>query len=99
VEFRNELGEFSVVTWREVATSIVYYDEHGTEVADVGRATWLEEVSPQIDLESHRTYKLVVGVPAKDAWICFDSATGTVPLPENIKRAKIILHDNKEFTR
>jgi len=71
-EFRNELGEFSVNTWHGVMASILYYNEQGEERADIGRATWLEESSYLVDLESHKTWKLVVAVRTKDAWIGFD---------------------------
>jgi hypothetical protein len=99
VEFRNEPGEFSVNTWRGVVSSIIYYDEQGAEAAEIGRATWLERVSTSVNLESLRTYKLLIAVQATSAWIGFDGASGTVRLPEGIKRAKIVLHDDREFTR
>jgi len=96
-EFRNEPGDFSVTTWYGVVASIAYYDEKDLEVADVGRAGWLEEVSSTVALHSHVTRKLLVALRAKDCWVAFDGDETRV-LPGNIKRARIILHDTGKFS-
>jgi hypothetical protein len=96
VEFRNEPGEFSVITWHEVRASIVYYNEHGSEVADVGKAPWLEASGWKIDMPSQVTLKLIVAVLA-DKWIAFDG-NDALPIPVNTKRARIILLDDREFS-
>jgi hypothetical protein len=96
-EFRNEPGGFSIITWRNVRASIAYYDEKGSEVADVGRAMWLEEsLNGRVDLASHVTRMLVVAIFA-DKWLTFDKGDAR-PLPQGIKRAKIILQDDREFS-
>ena len=96
-EFRNEPGEFALVTWYEVRASITYYDEHGTERAHVGGASWLEAVKPTIDLPRLVVRKFLVVVQGSDAWVSFDT-DGVVVIPEDVRRAKITLHDPREFT-
>jgi hypothetical protein len=95
-EFRNEPGEFSIINWHHVRASIAYYDEHGSEVADVGRATWLEPAGLKIDMPSHVTCKLVIAVLA-DKWLSFDG-NNALPIPMNTKRARIILQDDRELS-
>lgn len=95
-EFRNEPAEFSIITWRHVRASIVYYNEHGTEVADVGRASWLEANGPTMDMPSNITRTIIVAILA-DKWLAFDGAD-TRPLPQDIRRAKIVLQDDRAFS-
>jgi hypothetical protein len=93
-EFRNEPGGFSIINWHHVRASIIYYDEHGTEVADVGRAVWMEGLT-YVDMESHVTFKLIVAIFA-DKWLSFNGEKAS-PLPLDTKRAKITLQDDREF--
>jgi hypothetical protein len=94
-EFRNEPGEFSLITWYHVRASIVYFDEYGDEVADVGSAEWLEPSSLILDMPSHVTCKLIVAMLG-DCWLVFNGQGSTI-IPDDVKRAKIILHDDREF--
>jgi hypothetical protein len=94
-EFRNEPGEFSVITWRHVRASIAFYDEEGAEIADVGRAAWLDAYGSTVDFASHVTRKLIVAVLA-DKWLSFDGDEPK-PVPPDAKRAKIVLQDDREF--
>lgn len=57
----------------------------------------MDELNPIVDLASHVTRKLIVAVRATDGWIAFDG-NETLRLSENIRRGKIILHDDKEFS-
>jgi hypothetical protein len=93
-EFRNEPGDFSIITWKHVRASIAYYDGNNSEVADVGRAEWLD--GETVDFASHVTRKLVVAIFA-DKWLTFDSGEAK-PVPVEAKRAKIILLDDREFS-
>jgi hypothetical protein len=96
-EFRNEPADFSIFTWRHVRASIAYYDANNSEVADVGRAIWLDgHLNGTIDFASHVTRKLVVAILA-DKWLTFDSGEAK-PVPAEAKRAKIILLDDREFS-
>lgn len=99
-EFRNEPGEFSVINWHHVRASIAYHDERGSEIADVGRAAWLDEIGSVIDLPSHVTRKLIVAIQtANGAWIAVDGASGNAKaLSPDIRRARITLHDNRQFS-
>jgi len=104
-ELRNEPGEFSLITWHHVRASIAYYNEQGDEVADVGRASWLDSSNSVLDFPSQVTRKLIVAIKPKD-WIAvppdtsvaFDGDDALVSLPENIRRARIILQDDREFS-
>lgn len=42
----------------------------------------------------HKTERLLVAIRAKDAWISFDGGD-TTKLPDDIKSAKIVLHDDR----
>ncbi len=95
-EFRNEPGDFSIITWQHVRASIVYYDANNSEVADVGRAVWLDGYNEAVDFASHVTRKLVVAIFA-DKWLTFDDGEAK-PVPVEAKRAKIILLDDREFS-
>ncbi len=95
-EFRNEPGEHSIITWHHVRASIAYYDEHGAELADVGRASWLEANSPITDMPSNITRTVIVAIRA-DKWLVFDGAD-TRPLSQDIRRAKIVLQDDRQFS-
>ena len=99
-EFRNEPGEFAVTTWHHVRASIAYHNERGSEVAHVGRAAWLDEIGSVVDLPSHITRKLIVAIQTADgAWIALDGVGGSAKtLSTDIRRTKIILHDNKQFS-
>lgn len=94
-EFRNEPGEFSVMTWHHVRASIAFYDEQGAEIADVGRAAWLDGHGSTVDFASHVTRKLIVAV-LDDRWLSFDGDDAK-PVPPNAKRAKIVLQDDRKF--
>jgi hypothetical protein len=95
-EFRNEPGEFSIITWHHVRASIVFYDGQGVEVADVGRATWLDGYGPTVDLASLVTRKLIVAI-LTEKWLSFDGGD-TKPLSTDIRKAKIVLQDDREFS-
>jgi hypothetical protein len=97
-EFRNEPEEFSVLTWYDVQASIFYYDENNNEVAEAGKASWLEQISPKINLPKFEVRKLIVAIQARDNWIAFDGSD-TLKLTQAIRRAEIILHDEREFSR
>ena len=94
-EFRNEPGEFSIMTWCNVRASIAFFDENGVEVADVGKALWMGGMYV-LDMESHVTCKLIVAILA-DAWLSFNG-DDTAVLPANTKRAKIVLQDDRYYT-
>lgn len=96
VEFRNEPAKFSIITWHHVRASIAYYNKHGAEVADVGRALWLDSGSTITDMPSNITRTVIVAILA-DNWLAFDGVD-TRPLSEDIRRAKIILQDDRHFS-
>lgn len=95
-EFRNEPAEHSIITWHHVRASIAFYNEHGAEIADVGMASWLETDSPIVDMPSNITRTIIVAVLA-DKWLAFDGADAK-PLPQDIRRAKIVLQDDRQFS-
>lgn len=96
-EFRNEPGEFSLFAWHDVHASITYFDGQGSEIAHVGRALWLEVLGTKLEFPNQVTRKLVVAVQGADSIVGFDD-DGAVPLSADIRRAKIILHDPREFS-
>jgi hypothetical protein len=95
-EFRNEPAEFSIITWRHVRASIAFYNEHGAEIGDVGRALWLDANSTIVDMPSNITRTIIVAILV-DKWFAFDGQD-TRPLSQDIRRAKIVLQDDREFS-
>jgi hypothetical protein len=94
-DFRNiPQDDFSVTTWHNIKVSIFYYDTYGSEVAEVSEGHWLEHAAIKISLARHKTERLLVAIRAKDAWISLDGGD-TTKLPDGIKSAKIVLHDER----
>lgn len=96
-DFRIEPQDFSILTWHNVRASILYFNEHDSEVAQVGRAHWLEERRPTIKLEQYKVRRLMIAIQAKDAWIGLDDCEAKV-LDVTAKRVKIVLHDDGELS-
>jgi hypothetical protein len=94
-DFRNiPQDDFSVTNWHNIKSSIFYYDANESEVAEVSEGHWLEHAAIKISLARHKTERVIVAIRAKDAWISFDGGD-TTKLPDGIKSAKIVLHDDR----
>jgi len=97
-EFRNEPDGASPFTWHHVRASIAYFDENQVEVSDVGSALWLERPTSIVDLKSQITLKLLVAIYA-DTWVTFDGSNFSPnAIKPGVKRARIILQDDRSFS-